>query len=186
MYRVVLVGDTSVGKTSILKQLTGDSFDPTEEATFCARYSVHAASVDDSPVELQIWDTAGQERYRALGPIYYQNSAVALAVFAINDRVSFSNLSGWIKAFRETAGTDTLVFVVANKMDLRGEEGEVDLCASEQWAASEECFFRTTSALTGDGIENLFKDVAVELRKRRLVPKVETKPAEEKKGSWCC
>jgi GTPase SAR1 family protein len=105
--------------------------------------------------------------------MYYHNSSAAIAVFAVNNMQSFQGLQSWISAYEGEVGTNTVVFVVANKCDLL-QEAPVDLEPCETWAKDNGYKFARTSALSGDGIDPLFTDLATELANRRLKPMVET------------
>jgi small GTP-binding protein len=161
--RVVLIGDSSVGKTSILSQLIDQRYYPDQSATVAASYHIFPSYHESHNVEMQIWDTAGEERFRALGPIYYRNTAAAIAVFDVTNRASFDNLPGWIQGFREVAGDHTVIVIVANKVDLVLKR-DVTKDEAEKFAQN---YFRLyeTSALTGDNVQAVFMDLAKELSK---------------------
>jgi small GTP-binding protein len=157
--RVVAVGDSSVGKTSLISVIMGQPFNAFEQATVGANWHLYVTTVDGAPFEMQIWDTAGQERYRTLGPLYYRQAVAALVFFDLTRRESFANLSRWIDSFAAIAGASALVFVVGNKRDLAGER---DVLAGEaaDWARTHGYPYFETSAKTGEGVAALFQSVA--------------------------
>lgn len=163
--RVVLIGDSSVGKTSILNQLVLHSFNKTEPSTVGANYQLYSYKSEDDKLDIQIWDTAGQERFRSLGPIYFRKAAGAVAVFDLTSKNSFVNLQDWIDSFTDVAGTDTVISIAANKCDLSNPE--ITFSVAEQWAKSHGYFIQPTSALSGEGIQKLFQTIAIELAKRK-------------------
>jgi small GTP-binding protein len=166
-FRVVTIGDSSVGKTSIVKKFIRDTFDPTEKNTVGALYDTFTDKVNGRDIEVQIWDTAGQEQYRSLSPVYFRSAAAALLVFDITNRLSFENLDEWLTSFRN-AGTDkALLFLIGNKSDLE-ESRKVDAQEGKDWAGRHECEFLETSARTGDGIKDLFKRVVARLAGNEL------------------
>ena len=119
-FRVVTIGDSSVGKTSIINSRKNE-FNPAEPNTVGTLYDSFTDKRDKNDIEVQIWDTAGQEQYRSLGPIYYRSSAGAIVVFDITNKKSFDDLEEWISVFKREAGERTIVVVVGNKTDLESD-----------------------------------------------------------------
>jgi small GTP-binding protein len=181
------IGETTVGKTSILQRLEGAAFHPTQIPTIGATYTMHTESLGDEKLDIQVWDTAGQERFRALGPMYYRKASAALAVFAVDNPESFTALGTWIRIFEDEAGTNTIVFVVANKCDLIAPEIEtVNLDEAKAWASDNGCRFAETSALSGAGIAELFRNLAIALAENRhIAPRVETTTCDAPEPSRC-
>jgi small GTP-binding protein len=182
--RVVLIGDSSVGKTSILSRLIDHRFDKEESATIGATYQLYHSTFEGRTIELQIWDTAGEERFRALGPIYYRNAWGAIAVFDVTNRASFQNLDAWIDLFHDTAGDETLVVLAANKID----DVARDVSLKDALAYAENQFkVYETSALTGDGIQKLFDELSRDLAQSpRARPRPEAAPVvNETPGCHC-
>lgn len=189
--RVVLVGDSSVGKTSILNRLILDKFNNSEQSTVGANYHIYSQEVDGKTIEIQLWDTAGQEKYRSLGPIYFRNSAGALVVFDLTAKETFDNLNSWIDSFTDVAGSDTVICIAANKCDLT-ENCEVPLTVVGQWCKTKGYHFQPTSALTGEGIPELFHELAVLIAKSKWMKKKsqihsqELEPAEQPSEGCGC
>lgn len=174
LHRVVTIGETSVGKTSIITQLVKKSFNPNEKSTVGAMFVVYNQKLDtnslkdelnnnisngDVVVEMQIWDTAGQERFRSLGPIYYRGAEAAVVVFDFTSQNSFDRLQSWITAFQDVAGTETIIFIIGNKIDLK-EKIQVSTESAQNWANERGFKFFSTSALTGEGVEEVFRQLA--------------------------
>lgn len=176
LHRVVTIGETSVGKTSIITQLVKKSFNPNEKSTVGAMFVVYNQKLDASTlkddlvntsnksngeavVEMQIWDTAGQERFRSLGPIYYRGAEAAVVVFDFTSLNSFERLQSWISAFQDVAGTDTIIFIIGNKIDLK-DKAQVTVETAQNWATERGFKFFSTSALTGQGIQEVFEQLA--------------------------
>lgn len=157
--KVVLLGESSVGKTAIVTRFTTGEFQ-TNNATIGAAFTTKelewVGEEDDisRKVRFEIWDTAGQERYRSLAPMYYRNTDVAVVVFDVTQPESRDKAKSWIDELHcyveDYKKDDIVVQVVANKSDLivRGESEDV-------WNG-----VKLVSAKTGDGIEQLFKDIA--------------------------
>jgi small GTP-binding protein len=116
-YRLIVVGDSCVGKTSIFARFIEGQFKAMEPPTSISCYCQHPNSVDGQRVNLQIWDTAGQERFNGLSAIYFRDADAALFVFALTDASSFQSLNIWFRAFAQSED-DSLVSVVANKADV--------------------------------------------------------------------
>jgi small GTP-binding protein len=157
--RVVVVGDSSVGKTSLLAVLMGDGFNAFEQNTVGANWHLRVQEAGGRRVELQIWDTAGQERYRSLGPLYYRTAAAAVVVFDVSSRASFASVGPWADAVTAVAGAETVVVVVGNKADL-ADAREVQFQDGAEWARERGFDFAETSAKTAEGVQQLFDLVA--------------------------
>lgn len=192
--RVVIIGNSSVGKTSILNQLIDHSFNPNTNATVGANYQVLVSEVDGRRFEMQIWDTAGQEKFQALGPLYYRDSDAAVVVYDQTNRASFENAEKWVSAFKDTAGSLATIALVSNKADLI-DQTEVSFDEGKSTADSKGYLFFQTSALDGNGIAELFEDLARHLLtssyifKTRIARGVDTtgRSNERKKDkSGCC
>ena len=183
--RIVIIGDTSVGKTSILNQLIEQTFQEYEQSTVGANYQLYVEEIDGKKVEIQIWDTAGQEKFKSLGPIYYRNARGAAVVFDVTNRNTFDDLSEWINAFREVAGTDTAIFIVANQID-RVDARTVDSDEVKKWADSNGYRVFETSAKTGVGVKELFHEIAIEILKNFVSNAKQTQNAEPYDGNQKC
>jgi small GTP-binding protein len=186
MFRVVLIGATEVGKTSISNRIAGDEFGESVAPTSGGKSFVHSEPCEGfGTPSLLIWDTAGQERFRAIAPMYYRDAQAAIAVFAVSSRDALTALPEWIEAFQKVAGTEALVCVVANKIDLP-VHAEIDLGAVERDAAEQGHLFFRTSARTGEGIDRLVHELAMEICRRNLVPKGKVESAMTSGSSGCC
>jgi Ras-related protein Rab-6A len=129
-YKLVFLGDQSVGKTSIINRFMFDTFDgkdhvgrvliliiyskPTIGIDFISKTIHH----DDRTIRLQLWDTAGQERFRSLIPSYIRDRAVAVVCYDITSKTSFESVRKWIEDVRAERGADVIIFIVGNKIDL--------------------------------------------------------------------
>jgi small GTP-binding protein len=162
VFRVVLIGDSSVGKTCIVNRFLYNAFDSDQNTTIGASYQSYSRDEGGSHIELQIWDTAGQERYRSLGPVYYRDSAAALVVFDVTNRASFENLDEWISNFRDAAGEDAQIFVLGNKIDLVDSQ-KVSINEAQSWCTVRGLSFTPTSAKTTVGIMDLFDNLIAKL-----------------------
>jgi small GTP-binding protein len=176
--RAVVIGDSTVGKTSILNSIVSHTFNQHESPTVVSNFKIYAEDVDGVGVELQIWDTAGQEKFRSLSPIYFQNAVAAVAVYDRTNRASFEHLGQWIDDFIEIAGYHTVIAIAANKLDLvRGVE--IGFAEAEEWAKSRNYVIVETSALTGDGVQELFRELVAAILKLQTSNKIPRIPAED-------
>ena len=164
--RVVLIGDASVGKTSILSQLIDHKFDPNEQSTVGANYQIFIEDFEGQKVEMQIWDTAGQEKFRALGPIYFRNAMGALVVYDQTNKISYENMPNWINSFKDIAGHNSIIFIVANKADLV-DEIRVPFSKAQKFAEDNDYQAFETSAKTGKGIPEMFHKLAKTILEER-------------------
>eukprot|EP00768_Dysnectes_brevis_P007742 gnl/Dysnectes_brevis/6656_a10496_329.p1 GENE.gnl/Dysnectes_brevis/6656_a10496_329~~gnl/Dysnectes_brevis/6656_a10496_329.p1 ORF type:complete len:171 (+),score=33.23 gnl/Dysnectes_brevis/6656_a10496_329:35-547(+) len=118
--KIVLVGASSVGKSSLCIRFVSNSFSALIPSTLGASFLSKTIVVKSQPVKLLIWDTAGQDRYRTLGALYYRNSAAALICFDVTRPATLQQAAGWIQEVRDRSGSDPLMVLVANKIDLAG------------------------------------------------------------------
>jgi small GTP-binding protein len=164
-HKVVLLGDSRVGKTSIIARQT-QSFEYTQpNPTIGCHCNEVQVTVDGKPVTLQVWDTAGQEMYRALVPVYLRGADGALIVYDIADKESFASLSHWFTLIVDTLPPETVVFVIANKLDLI-ESAAVSEETGLAYATARKAGFFTVSALTGQGIDDVFAAMGREIVRR--------------------
>ncbi|RZC64561.1 hypothetical protein C5167_008247 [Papaver somniferum] len=117
-YKLVFLGDQSVGKTSIITRFMYDKFDTTYQATIGIDFLSKTMYLEDRTIRLQLWDTAGQERFRSLIPSYIRDSSVAVIVYDVSNRQSFLNTAKWVEEVRTERGSDVIIVLVGNKTDL--------------------------------------------------------------------
>ncbi|KAI8980803.1 ras family-domain-containing protein [Pilobolus umbonatus] len=158
-FKLVFLGEQSVGKTSLITRFMYDTFDNTYQATIGIDFLSKTMYLEDRTVRLQLWDTAGQERFRSLIPSYIRDSSVAVVVYDITNRVSFQNTAKWIEDVRVERGTEVIIFLVGNKIDLN-DKREVTLEEGEKKANECNVMFIETSAKAGHNVKTLFKRIA--------------------------
>uniref|UniRef100_A0A2K6TVU7 RAB6A, member RAS onco family n=1 Tax=Saimiri boliviensis boliviensis TaxID=39432 RepID=A0A2K6TVU7_SAIBB len=117
-FKLVFLGEQSVGKTSLITRFMYDSFDNTYQATIGIDFLSKTMYLEDRTVRLQLWDTAGQERFRSLIPSYIRDSTVAVVVYDITNVNSFQQTTKWIDDVRTERGSDVIIMLVGNKTDL--------------------------------------------------------------------
>jgi len=162
-FKLVFLGEQSVGKTSLITRFMYDSFDNTYQATSGIDFLSKTMYLEDRTVRLQLWDTAGQERFRSLIPSYIRDSTVAVVVYDITNANSFHQTSKWIDDVRTQRGTDVIIMLVGNKTDLSEEKRQVSTEEGERKAKELNVMFIETSAKAGYNVKQLFRRVAAAL-----------------------
>jgi len=160
-YKIVLLGDSSVGKTSLVHRFTTDSFDPHLANTIGAAFISKEHTASNRSIKFEIWDTAGQERYKSLTPMYYRNSKVALVCFDMSlPDESFERARYWIEQLAILGPPDIKIKVVGNKEDLGAD---ANLLMIQEFCGDRNLSLVTTSAKTGKGIVALFDQITDEI-----------------------
>jgi Ras-related protein Rab-21 len=161
-YKVVLLGEGRVGKTSILLRFVENSYIEGRQSTLTASYLEKHVIVDDdkNEAQLSIWDTAGQERFHSLGPIYYRDSKGAILVYDITDVSTFDRVKSWTKELRKMVGDNTKISltIVGNKLDLERNR-VVSHQSAKKYAESVGATFFEVSAKTGRGVTDVFQEL---------------------------
>jgi small GTP-binding protein len=168
--KLVLVGNTNVGKTSIVRTAITGSFTDDTTSTLGASDSTKSVQVGTRTVRLQIWDTAGHEKYRGMTPMYYHNAQIALVVYSVAERETFNAVDSWLKSLKDNAEPNIHVFIVGNKTDL----GDARCVSTDEGAAkADECGaeFSEVSAKTGFGVGDLFAAIPRLWLERQAVQK---------------
>ncbi|GAA5867848.1 hypothetical protein JCM1840_003464 [Sporobolomyces johnsonii] len=158
-FKLVFLGEQSVGKTSLITRFMYDTFDNTYQATIGIDFLSKTMYLEDRTVRLQLWDTAGQERFRSLIPSYIRDSSVAVVVYDITNRTSFLNTSKWVDDVRSERGNDVIIVLVGNKTDLN-DKRQVTTDEAEQKAKELNVMFIETSAKAGHNVKTLFRKIA--------------------------
>ncbi|KAF2892602.1 hypothetical protein ILUMI_13571 [Ignelater luminosus] len=174
-FKLVFLGEQSVGKTSLITRFMYDSFDTTYQATIGIDFLSKTMYLEDRIVRLQLWDTAGQERFRSLIPSYIRDSTVAIVVYDITNVTSFQQTSKWIDEVRAERGNDVVIMLVGNKVDLF-DKRQISVEEGERQAKEFNVMFIETSAKTGDNVKHLFRRVGAALP---CVDLLESKPTED-------
>lgn len=158
-FKVVLLGEGAVGKTSLVLRYVENKFNEKHISTLQASFLTKRLNIAGRRVNLALWDTAGQERFHALGPIYYRDSNGALLVYDITDEDSFKKVKTWVKELRKMLGDDICLRIVGNKTDM-DKDRHVSVEEAESYAESVGAKHFHTSAKLNKGIEELFLDLS--------------------------
>ncbi|XP_056592832.1 ras-related protein Rab-6A isoform X2 [Triplophysa dalaica] len=161
-FKLVFLGEQSVGKTSLITRFMYDSFDNTYQATIGIDFLSKTMYLEDRTIRLQLWDTAGQERFRSLIPSYIRDSAAAVVVYDITNVNSFQQTTKWIDDVRTERGGDVIIMLVGNKTDL-ADKRQVAIEEGERKAKELNVMFIETSAKAGYNVKQLFRRVAAAL-----------------------
>uniref|UniRef100_A0A8C4IJ00 Ras-related protein Rab-6A n=1 Tax=Dicentrarchus labrax TaxID=13489 RepID=A0A8C4IJ00_DICLA len=153
-FKLVFLGEQSVGKTSLITRFMYDSFDNTYQATIGIDFLSKTMYLEDRTIRLQLWDTAGQERFRSLIPSYIRDSAAAVVVYDITNVNSFQQTTKWIDDVRTERGSDVIIMLVGNKTDL-ADKRQVSIEEGERKAKELNVMFIETSAKAGYNVKQV-------------------------------
>ncbi|KAM3141732.1 hypothetical protein pb186bvf_006054 [Paramecium bursaria] len=156
-YKLKLIGDIAVGKTSLIRRFDSDQFETNEITLGCPLYEKKVV-VKDQFINLEIWDTGGQEKYRAIGPIFYKNTSAAIIVFDVTNKDSFISLKDWINQVDSHGPKQALKIIVGNKIDL--QKNDTISQEAQKFAQQINIPLVFTSCKNGVGVKELFNQVA--------------------------
>uniref|UniRef100_A0A668RSD0 small monomeric GTPase n=1 Tax=Oreochromis aureus TaxID=47969 RepID=A0A668RSD0_OREAU len=158
LFKVVLIGDSGVGKSNLLSRFTRNEFNLESKSTIGVEFATRSIQVDGKTIKAQIWDTAGQERYRAITSAYYRGAVGALLVYDIAKHLTYENVERWLKELRDHADNNIVIMLVGNKSDLRHLRA-VPTDEARAFAEKNTLSFIETSALDSTNVEEAFKNI---------------------------
>ncbi|CAJ0603591.1 unnamed protein product [Cylicocyclus nassatus] len=161
LYKVILIGDSGIGKSNLLSRFARNTFSVESKSTIGVEFSTRIVSVDEKRVMAQIWDTAGQERFKTVTGAYYRGAQGALIVYDITKPSSFESCRQWLRDLREQSENVT-VMLVGNKSDLRNLR-EVSSDVAKKFAEENNLTFIETSALDSSNVEKAFTQVLTKI-----------------------
>ena len=165
VYKIVLVGDSGVGKTNLLSRFCKDEFNLESRATIGVEFATRTVTAENGDIiKAQIWDTAGQDRYRAIASSYYRGAAGALLVYDITKAKSFENAEKWLNELRTHGKEDMVLMLIGNKTDL-AKMREISTENAAQYAEKEEMALIETSALDSSNVAMAFECIIQEIYK---------------------
>lgn len=162
LFKIVLIGDSGVGKSNILSRFTRNEFCLESKSTIGVEFATRTLQVEGKTVKAQIWDTAGQERYRAITSAYYRGAVGALLVYDITKRQTFENVLRWLRELRDHADSNIVIMLAGNKADLNHLRAVSDQDA-RLLAEKEGLSFLETSALEAMNIEKAFQTILLDI-----------------------
>ena len=205
LFKIILVGDTSVGKTNIISKYLKNLFQEDFSATIGVEFSHKQFLIDNHKIKAQIWDTAGQERYKAITKAYYKGAKGAFIVYDIANKKTFDDIEKWISDLRTNSDENLSIILIGNKTDLN-DKREVTTEEGKNKAELYKFAFIETSAFNGNNIEKAFNELITDVYKKnheffekkvKIEINKENKTIELDKGEnendlqekgkkWCC
>mgnify|MGYP001222345660 CR=1 FL=1 len=187
-FKLVLLGDSAVGKSSLVLRFVRGQFFEYQESTIGAAFLTQTVALNDTTVKFEIWDTAGQERYHSLAPMYYRGAAAAILVYDMTKKSSFEKLQKWVDELKERGPEGIVLCVAANKCDL--EEGrEVEVAEGAEFAQKSGADFFETSAKNDENVGRIFTTLVTNVQRKseaaRPAGEARLDAAPPKKTSCC-
>jgi small GTP-binding protein len=179
LYKVVIIGDSGVGKSNILTRWTRNEFNLESKSTIGVEFTTRTVQINGKNIKVQIVDTAGQERFQAITSIYYRGAVGALVVYDITKHQTFRNVEKWLRELHNNTNDNVSVILVGNKVDLSNLR-EVTTEEAKNWAAQHNISFIETSALDNTNIEQCFQIILHEIYERTTKPALANSENAEK------
>lgn len=196
--KLLMIGDSGVGKTCLLLRYANDSFSPTFITTIGIDFKIKTIELDGKVIKLQIWDTAGQERFRTITTSYFRGAQGILLVYDVTDRGSFENIRNWVAQIQQHADLNVNKVLIGNKCDV--PEAQIVVMEEEGRKLAEEYgipFFQT-SAKQNVNVTDAFEAIALDVKKRLSAdggpaatpsarkPALDVNKGAKKKDAACC
>ena len=195
-FKIVIIGDSGVGKSCILKRAVQHKFDENYQATIGFEFLLMHYKVNDLKLKLQIWDTCGQEMYRSLVQGFYRNTSLAILVYDVSSEKSFEGLELWLRDIQQHTEPDLPIFIIGNKCDLDKNVSEEN---AQNFATSNRAkYYNECSAKSGQNIDKIFYEAAKYLyiaykdaKNKNRIPsvsrlKLDSDNGVQKKKKKCC
>jgi Ras-related protein Rab-11A len=164
LFKLILIGDSSVGKSNILLKYLKNEFEPNSQATVGVEFGTKNILINDKRIKIQIWDTAGEERYRSITSAYYKGAKGAFIVYDITRKNTFDNIDKWISDLKLNGDQNICIIILGNKSDLN-DQREVSKDEAMKKAELHKTAFLETSAYNGDNIVKAFDELIEEIYK---------------------
>ncbi|XP_022925313.1 ras-related protein RABA5a-like isoform X1 [Cucurbita moschata] len=182
LFKIVLIGDSAVGKSNLLARFARDEFYPNSKSTIGVEFQTQKMEINGKEIKAQIWDTAGQERFRAVTSAYYRGAVGALVVYDISRRPTFDSIGRWLNELHTHSDMNVVTILVGNKCDLK-DGREVGTAEGKALAEAQGLFFIETSALDSSNVTNAFQTIVKEIY-NILSRKVMISEEHKKDGRW--
>lgn len=161
-FKLVLLGESAVGKSSLVLRFVKGAFHEFQESTIGAAFLTQTVVLDDTTVKFEIWDTAGQERYHSLAPMYYRGAQAAIVVYDITNADTFTRAKSWVGELHRHARPDIVIALAGNKSDL-GSRRTVEYEDANAYAEEKNLLFLETSAKNANNVNEIFLAIARKL-----------------------
>ena len=165
IFKIILIGDSGVGKSNILSRYINDTFSDSSKSTVGVELGCKIVEINGTKVKIQIWDTAGQERYKSITKSYYKGAKGALIIYDISRKESFENVNKWIGDLKEFGEDNTCILLVGNKCDLENLR-QISNDEVEKKAEQYNIGFCEASAKTGKDVDLAFQRLIEEISKK--------------------
>jgi Ras-related protein Rab-2A len=162
LFRYIIVGDVSVGKSCIMLRFSSNQFREEHELTIGVEFAIKFYEIKNKNIKIQIWDTAGEEAFQSITKNYYKNAIGALLVYDITKKSSFDHLKNWLDNIRENSSRNIKIILIGNKTDLE-DKREVTFEEGEEFAKNNGLFFLETSAKNFTNINESFNKLTEEI-----------------------
>ncbi|XP_065652605.1 ras-related protein Rab-22A [Hydra vulgaris] len=185
--KLCLLGDSGVGKSSLVLRFVTDRFDIQSTATIGASFMSKTITFGENSYKYQIWDTAGQEKYKSLAPMYYRGAAAAIVVYDLTVENTFKSVKTWVRELRELGPPGLVIAIAGNKSDLK-DQREVSFEAGESYASEIGAVFAEVSALTSQNVAYIFQEITKKLPEEssQYVQNFDLKNQTIKSKGGCC
>jgi len=188
LFKLLLIGDSGVGKTCILFRFSDDAFNTTFISTIGIDFKIKTIEMNGKKIKLQIWDTAGQERFHTITTSYYRGAMGIMLVYDITNAKSFDNIAKWLRNIQEHANEDVEKMILANKCDME-EKRVISKERGEAIARENGIRFLETSAKTNINIERAFTELSENILSKTpglQEPRPALPPVAPNPGRNCC
>ncbi|KAL3439952.1 ras family-domain-containing protein [Aspergillus insuetus] len=181
LFKLVLLGDSGVGKSNLSGRFTQNEFKPDSKTTIGVEFATRSIQVDSVTIKAQIWDTAGQERYRAITNAYYRGGVGALLVYDISKRQTYENVGRWLQELRDSSSSNIATMLVGNKIDL-AQLRAVSTEEAKRFASENSLSFIETSALDSSNVDVAFHALLTDIYRVTSRRAIEAKSADTSVG----
>ena len=195
LFKLLLIGDSGVGKSCLLLRFADDTFSSSYISTIGVDFKIRTIEIEGKTIKLQIWDTAGQERFRTITSSYYRGAHGIIVVYDITDQDTFNNVKQWLQEIDRYASESVNKLLVGNKCDMQSKRA-VETSVAKEYADQLSIPFLETSALQATNVEQAFVTMATEIKNRMgpmqqggANPTVRIGPSttvQDKKSGGCC
>ncbi|KAK2719364.1 ras-related protein Rab-11B-like [Artemia franciscana] len=180
LFKVLLIGDSGVGKSNLLSRFTRNEFNLESKSTIGVEFATRSIQVDGKTIKVQIWDTAGREIYRTITSAYYPGAVGALLVYDIAKQLTFENVERWLKELRDHADQNIVIMLVGNKSDLRHLRS-VPTDEARAFALANRLSFIESSALDSTNVKSAFQNILTEIY--RIVSQRQAEETDQRQES---